>query len=329
MLDTLSIGTSEFDISRENKLIMRVDTYNETNTSFKKYFFNSEEIYLTIDDKGLRLHFSLPKLLYKNNFYPIKEKDFQIAIDNLDERIRDLGVITDLKSFKVMRLDIFKNVMSDYNFNVYSDILRSLELKRTHKRDYIDGFLSSNTNREICFYNKIKEMRENKERFTDIKEEKIIRGELRLLKHREVKKNNITLLKEIPDKWSDLKEVYKQYISEVFKGDMNGEIDKETIILEMIKKEKKKAFDKFKYIPLFNIERDKLKQALSDVYQKRDVYYILKKIDRDKKELGKYFKSLEYRKLFTEIKDKFLSEEIWNEDKRVNLESIEWGIFIS
>jgi len=97
----------------------------------------------------------------------------------------------------------------------------------------------------------------------------------------------------------------------------------------MIKKEKKKAFDKFKYIPLFNIERDKLKQALSDVYQKRDVYYILKKIDRDKKELGKYFKSLEYRKLFTEIKDKFLSEEIWNEDKRVNLESIEWGIFIS
>ena len=310
MLDTLSIGTSEFDISRENKLIMRVDTYNETNTSFKKYFFNSEEIYLTIDDKGLRLHFSLPKLLLKNNFYPIKEKDFQIAIDNLDERIRDLGVITDLKSFKVMRLDIFKNVMSDYNFNVYSDILRSLSLKRTHKRDYIDGFLSSNTNREICFYNKIKEMRENKERFTDIKEEKIIRGELRLLKHREVKKNNITLLKEIPDKWSDLKEVYKQYISEVFKGDMNGDIDKETIILEMIKKEKKKAFDKFKYIPLFNIERDKLKQALSDVYQKRDVYYILKKIDRDKKELGKYFKSLEYRKLYNEIKDKFLSEEI-------------------
>lgn len=310
MLDTLSIGTSEFDISRENKLIMRVDTYNETNTSFKKYFFNSEEIYLTIDDKGLRLHFSLPKLIYKNNFYPIKEKDFQIAIDNLDERIRDLGVITDLKSFKVMRLDIFKNVMSDYNFNVYSDILRSLSLKRTHKRDYMDGFLSSNTNREICFYNKIKEMRENRERFTDIKDEKVIRGELRLLKHREVKKNNITLLKEIPDKWSDLKEVYKQYISEVFKGDMNGDIDKETIILEMIKKEKKKAFDKFKYIPLFNIERDKLKQALSDVYQKRDVYYILKKIDRDKKELGKYFKSLEYRKLYNEIKDKFLSEEI-------------------
>lgn len=310
MLDTLSIGTSEFDISRENKLIMRVDTYNETNTSFKKYFFNSEEIYLTIDDKGLRLHFSLPKLLYKNNFYPIKEKDFQIAIDNLDERIRDLGVITDLKSFKVMRLDIFKNVMSDYNFNIYSDILRSLELKRTHKRDYIDGFLSSNTNREICFYNKIKEMRENRERFTDIKDEKVIRGELRLLKHREVKKNNITLLKEIPDKWCNLKEVYKQYISEVFKGDMNGDIDKETIILEMIKKEKKKAFDKFKYIPLFNIERDKLKQALSDVYQKRDVYYILKKIDRDKKELGKYFKSLEYRKLYNEIKDKFLSEEI-------------------
>ena len=310
MLDTLSIGTSEFDISRENKLIMRVDTYNETNTSFKKYFFNSEEIYLTIDDKGLRLHFSLPKLLYKNNFYPIKEKDFQIAIDNLDERIRDLGVITDLKSFKVMRLDIFKNVMSDYNFNVYSDILRSLSLKRTHKRDYIDGFLSSNTNREICFYNKIKEMRENRERFTDIKDEKVIRGELRLLKHREVKKNNITLLNEIPDKWCNLKEVYKQYISEVFKGDMNGDIDKETIILEMIKKEKKKAFDKFKYIPLFNIERDKLKQALSDVYQKRDVYYILKKIDRDKKELGKYFKSLEYRKLYNEIKDKFLSEEI-------------------
>lgn len=308
MLDTLSIGTSEFDISRENKLIMRVDTYNETNTSFKKYFFNSEEIYLTIDDKGLRLHFSLPKLLYKNNFYPIKEKDFQIAIDKLDYKIRDLGVITDLKSFKVMRLDIFKNVMSDYNFNVYSDILRSLELKRTHKRDYIDGFLSSNTNREICFYNKIKEMRENKERFTDIKEEKVIRGELRLLKHREVKKNNIIHLKEIPNKWSDLKEVYKQYISEIFKGDMNGEIDKETIILEMIKKEKKKAFDKFKYIPLFNIERDKLKQALSDVYQKRDVYYILKKIDRDKKELDKYFKSLEYRRLYNEIKDKFLEE---------------------
>jgi len=39
-----------------------------------------------------------------------------------------------------------------------------LNFKRTHRRDYTDGFLSANTLRELCFYNKVRELSGNCQR---------------------------------------------------------------------------------------------------------------------------------------------------------------------
>ena len=161
MIDTISIGTPEFEVANSNRLTKRTDVL-ETGEILEKQFYNSDKFNLTIDNRGFRLHFSLPKLYgLKDNFYPLGENSFEVVMNSLQRNLEDVGVIADLDKAKILRLDIFKNVQTSETFSIYSDVLKSLELKRTHKRDYVDGFLSANTLRELCFYNKVRELSES------------------------------------------------------------------------------------------------------------------------------------------------------------------------
>lgn len=162
MLDTLSLGTTDFALSGENKLVERRDFYPETETTRRIFFYNSNNFYLTVDGRGCRFHFSVPKICgYNSNFFPVSQKDFLTAIQNIEHILRDIGVSLVLAKCKVLRMDLFKNVEANFHFTAYHSVLSSLNLRRTHKKEYQDGYLTHNTLREICFYNKAKEIREN------------------------------------------------------------------------------------------------------------------------------------------------------------------------
>lgn len=322
MIDTITLGTIDFSIQPSNKLIKRIDINQETGEVSEKYFLNSDPLYLTIDNKGLRFHFSFCKIYgLKDNFYPLGVNSFFIILENLKKILYDIGIISDLNTFKILRLDIFKNVMTNKNFYAYSTILRSLELKRTHKRDYVDGFLSSNSYREICFYNKVRELSEKLgtayvKQVYNFQGENIIRGELRLLKHREVKKNNIIYLKEIPEKWSYLKEIYIDYLKKVFKYEHKGgdvKLDSETLealieySIKVLKQKGKEALKIFGFYPFFFVNRDELLSSLKEHYSKSQAFNILTKIEKSKREYGEIYKTYDYKKLYSELKEKFLS----------------------
>ena len=322
MIDTITLGTEEFTIQSSNRLIKRIDINQETGEIFEKYYFNNEILNLTVDVRGFRLHFSSPKLYgLRDNFYPLGVHSFKISMATLKRVLEDIGIITDLDKFKVLRLDLFKNVITEKSFDSYSEVLRSLELKRTHRREYSEGFLNANTLRELCFYNKVRELSESLgvayvKQVYGFSNENIMRGEIRFLQHREVKKNNITFLHEIPENWLSLKEVYKNYMREVFKYEFKGGIDdlnSETLkalinfAMNSLRQEGRKALKIFGFYPYFFVNRDELLYTLKEHYSRRQAFQILSEIERSKKKYGELYKTLDYKKLYSELKDKFLS----------------------
>ena len=321
MIDTISIGTQEFAFQKHTKLVLRTDLNLETGEILEKYFKNLDTFNLTVDSKGLRLHFSLPKLYgLKDNFYPLGAHSFRIAIDNLQRTLQDIGIITDVNQMKILRLDIFKNIETQKNYKTYVEILRNLGLKRTHKREYPDGFLCSNSLREVMFYNKIKELKDSfgvaYVRKFGFDTENVVRGEVRLLKHREVTKQGITYLKEIPDKWGLLKEIYRSYMMEVFKYEFQegGESLKiedlkalTDFALYALRQEGRNALKVFGFYPFFFVYRGELLDALQEQYSRRQAYQILSEIERNKKKYLGLYKTLDYKKLYTELQVKFLN----------------------
>ena len=322
MIDTVSVATSDFEVANSNRLTKRTDVL-ETGEILEKQFYNSDKLNLTIDSRGFRLHFSLPKLYgLQDNFYPLGANSFETAMDGLQRNLEDVGVIADLDTMKILRLDIFKNVETSETFSIYSDVLRTLELKRTHRRDYTDGFLTANTLRELCFYNKVRELSESLgslyvRQVYNFSGENIIRGELRFLRHSEVKKNGFDYLNDIKANWNLLKGTYSNYMSEVFKYDFTegGEIELNEATLRALVNFAKSglitqgrgAIKYFGYYPFIYMNRNELKEALSLHYRKREVFNILSDIERYKKKYSVLYKSLDYKNLYSELKEKFLN----------------------
>jgi len=314
MIDTIAVATSDFEIEKFNRLTRREETL-PTGETFEKQFYNSDKLNLTIDSRGFRLHFSLPKLYgLQDNFYPLGENSFETAMDSLQRNLEDIGVVADLDTMKILRLDIFKNVETSETFSIYSDVLRTLELKRTHRRDYTDGFLTANTLRELCFYNKVRELSESLgslyvKQVYNFTGENIIRGELRFLRHSEVKKNGFDYLRDVPNQWPLLKGTYSNYMKQVFKYDFNGgeEMSEKVLDKVLIAKLGKEAFKYFTYKPLYEMSKQEIKELLKPHYTRKQVYNILQEVDKKKQRYSKVLTNVNFKSLYSELKEKFLN----------------------
>ena len=320
MIDTIQFGIKEdFEVSKNNRLKTKTILDNETGEFFESYFYNDEILNLSIDYKGLSVKTNLSKLygLGENNFYPLGANSFKTAVDTLERAFDNIGVIADLDKAEIWRLDIFKNVETSKPYGVYKDVLSSLNLKRTHSRQYPEGYLMKNGLRELMFYNKIKELTE-KLGFAYVRQlgfenENIARGELRLLKHREVKRQGIEYLKEIPDKWTSLKEVYKTYMSEVFRFEFQGGEDLKVETLKALISnamislmlQGKGAIKYYGFYPYSFVNKDELLTALLNHFSRAQSFRILAEIEKFKKH--SLIKDVDYKKLYDELKEKFTS----------------------
>lgn len=314
MIDTIKLGTDDYLIQSQSSLIKRVDINQATGEIKTKLFYNGDVLNLTIDNRGFRVKYSFPKLYgLQDNFFIPGAYSFKTTFSILLRKLKDLGILIDINTLKVLRLDLCKNVETNYCFDTYSDVLRTLTLKRTHRRDYVDGFLSSNSRRELCFYNKIKELNHNfgagytKYKY-GITKENIIRGELRFLRHSEVVKHGIKTLIEIPDKWSHLKNIYNEYMRNVFKYDYDKKEPVETfnsllkLALDLLR-EDKRILKELPYVIFSFANRDELLNILKIHFSKPQCYYILSKIEKTRRrfELGNY----QFKNLYRELKEKF------------------------
>lgn len=310
MIDTVAIYTKEYlhkgDYPDGFKILQQISINTGTIEGFK-IVFNSDRLYLTEKDKTLYIHFSLPKLYgLKHNFYALGKDSFKASEDTLHSFLKSFGYEIDLRSFEVGRLDIFKNIMLNYDFITYLPVFAKLNFKRTHKREYVDGFLYANKQRELCFYNKTEELLRNQGFVIDgVEPNRVMRGELRLLNHKEVMKYELNSFVSIPDRWEDIKEMYKEQLQGVF--DANLKTDNELVDAKiMILQEKgiEKAIKIFGLLGLSDIPREALRTLLINQLPRRTAYAYLQRVEQVKNLYGSLQNSKE---LFYEIKEKFLS----------------------
>jgi hypothetical protein len=314
-VDTLKVGTQNFIIEDSSRLQYISNVSMETGEVLnEKLTFNSKKLHITIKGNYLTVSTSVPKFLgLDSNFYLLGAGSFKGVIPKLERELADVGVVADLDSLKVLRLDIVSNALTSETFSSYAPVLRTLGLKRTHSRQYgVDTFLMHNTQRELEFYNKLRELAQKKGnayvRQLGFNSERIVRGELRLLKHREVKaKLNLETLQEIPDNWGTLKEFYVNFMgSEVFTVNFNNErVSEESLTLMLLKMYGGRAFKMLGFAKVFDFNEKMLREALLETMSRRQAYNIIQQIRRAKKELLPILSSANYKKLYSELQYKF------------------------
>ncbi len=179
MLDTLKVYTSDFTVKDKARVsvqpgLVEYDTGEQREVSlFKdesgrdvygsKAFINTEQYNLTIQPMGhgveLFLQTSLPKVVKDNNYGPLTNSETEQAVKAIGQDLQSRGIGLNLDKCGLSRVDLFKNVVGDNDFMSYSPLFSLLQSKRQQQRDYGTTFTWQNTQREVCAYDKLVEMK--------------------------------------------------------------------------------------------------------------------------------------------------------------------------
>ena len=197
MVDTLQLFSTDFQVEELSKWSLHTIADRSTGEVREKEVCNTNLLSATIFGDRLIFHTSIPKLLYGSSLYEVKQSDAGRAVEALQKELRDncgLKVGDGLKSFGLSRIDFCRNLQVDSYISDYIQALSELKYSRREKVQYKGETLSfRNTNRELCFYDKVKEVRSGKltpELFEVVRDlpNNILRVETRLRKASVVKK---------------------------------------------------------------------------------------------------------------------------------------------
>lgn len=119
--------------------------------------------------KTLKIEFSIPKLLFGNNFDEVSEGDYSDLIEKLRQKLRDMGIMVfseQLENARVTTIHYSKNfVFTDYitassiiNELSKVDLTRKLDLNNTHFRNDGHALYYYARSYSIVFYDKVKEL---------------------------------------------------------------------------------------------------------------------------------------------------------------------------
>ncbi|HHX67081.1 MAG TPA: hypothetical protein GX708_03370 [Gallicola sp.] len=121
----------------------------------------------------LRIEFSIPKLIFSNNFDEIQESDFNLVIDTLKERLKEMAILIkkdDLVNTKVSAIHYSKNIAL-VNYTSCSMILgelakinltKRLDLDKTSFRNGGQAIHCHANSFDIAIYDKIKDLEQAK-----------------------------------------------------------------------------------------------------------------------------------------------------------------------
>lgn len=121
----------------------------------------------------LKIEFSIPKLIFLNNFDEVRESDFYLVIDTLKERLKEMGILIkkeDLVNADVSSIHYSKNIaLTDYTscsmvLNELSKInlTKRLDLDKTSFRNEGQAIHYHCNSYEIAIYDKIKDLEKAK-----------------------------------------------------------------------------------------------------------------------------------------------------------------------
>lgn len=245
MLDTLKVHTREFTVKDGARVsvqpgLVDYETGEQREVSlFKddlgrdvygsKAYVNTENYNLTIQPMGagveLFLQTSLPKVVNGENYNPLTNSETVQAIQAIGQDLRSRGIGLNLDTCELSRVDLFKNVVGDNEFKSYSPLFALLQSKRQQRRDYGTTFTWSNTQREICAYDKLTEMQSRGVKVGGYPQN-TIRFEYRLKNSRVCERElKVSTVKKLVNNLDDLQKKYKDALSKsIFSLDV-GEVN--------------------------------------------------------------------------------------------------------
>jgi len=233
MLDTLKVYTPDFEVKDRAQVsvqpgLVEYATGQQREVSLfkdelgrdvygQKAFVNTERYNLTIQPMGagveLFLQTSLPKVVHEDNYTPLTNSETGQAINEIASDLKSRGVVVNLDNCGLSRVDLFKNVIGDNDFLSYSPLFELLQSKRQHKRDYGTTFTWSNTQREICVYDKLTEMQSRGVEIAGFTAN-TLRFEYRLKNSRVCKRElSVSTVKELVNNLDNLAVKYKDALS--------------------------------------------------------------------------------------------------------------------
>jgi len=176
MLDTIRVYTPSFSLRKDNHFeLLQVKSHATGELKRERLFCNLGNFSLDVRDDFLYLSTSLPKLLKGSSFYEVKENDVEQAVETVEKKLSSSGVnVSDnnLDDFTFSRLDVCKNLEVEHYIPEYLLLLNDFTFSRRAKRDIDEETISfRNSSQEFTFYNKLKEVKQDKETPLEIYEE--------------------------------------------------------------------------------------------------------------------------------------------------------------
>ena len=184
ILDTISLSTREFFIEKKSELIIKSKTNCKTNESIAHFVcFNHKgnKIYGTgasidspelkeygvktiITNGFLNINYSISKFSSKgkHNFNVVNDEELQQQCKDLQKILESAGVICNLLECEIKRLDIAKDIETQYPFSNYSSIFKQINFSRTFSQEYRTSYYVGNNSHGLVIYDKIEQSNSKK-----------------------------------------------------------------------------------------------------------------------------------------------------------------------
>jgi hypothetical protein len=179
MLDTLklTIPQEAYHVRRENGLTVQKLFFQNEQTDRRGLFpysdgsvedgsgawLNTPQFNFDIKRYGKRVvtqvQFSAPKVVDGQNYEPANLRTTERALELVQEGLDRAGVVCDLWSSRLARVDVTRNALTEHPVPEYAPVFEMLRGGRLKDRvTYPSGFLLKNGVREVCVYDKRLEM---------------------------------------------------------------------------------------------------------------------------------------------------------------------------
>lgn len=161
MIDTLRLFTEDFKLGKNCLFEKQINQDLQTGdiVSEKLYCNKVSGINFTVSyDNKLFLQASIPKLLYKTSIHQVKESDAEKAIDIIQDKIAEAGILLPagaVPEMKLSRLDFCLNLPVKHSVSDYLLTLKNFEFARKNKQSFKNQTITYyNKSSEFAFYDK-------------------------------------------------------------------------------------------------------------------------------------------------------------------------------
>ena len=149
------------------------------------FFLNAGNVNVDLSPKGLLVSFNPSKARHAYHLLTDPAEVGRIG-DDLARTLKAHGVLVNIDGMQTVRMDMARQRQLTHPLNVYGQALSHLHGKRMTGHQYPDGYAFRNSQRQCVFYNKTRELHE--ERGMGIPESRLGRMEMRWTKGRPLAK---------------------------------------------------------------------------------------------------------------------------------------------